>query len=79
MNTAVHLKLADNGNVQKWDRTPFPGSYLITANPGSDVAVKCGCTCPILDNGNGNEELGAIRGFYISQGCPVHDPKESVE
>ena len=43
-------------------------------NPGSDEAIAKGCTCPVLDNGHGNEELGKIRGFYISGGCPVHDP-----
>ena len=41
-------------------------------NPGSDAAIKKGCTCPVLDNGRGNEELGRIGGFWISQDCPVH-------
>jgi hypothetical protein len=41
-------------------------------NPGSDAAIKKGCTCPVLDNGRGNEELGRIRGFWIDQDCPIH-------
>jgi len=41
-------------------------------NPGSDEAIAQGCTCPVLDNGHGDEELGRIRGFWISEGCPLH-------
>ena len=45
-------------------------------NPGSDTAIEQGCTCPVLDNGRGSEELGRIRGFYYTVGCPVHDTQE---
>ena len=45
-------------------------------NPGSDTAIGHGCTCPVLDNGRGSEELGRIRGFYYTVGCPVHDTQE---
>jgi hypothetical protein len=45
----------------------------MTPNPGSDAAYDLGCQCACLDNGHGNEELGKIRGFYITVGCPVHD------
>ena len=45
-------------------------------NPGGEDAVKCGCTCAVLDNGRGNPELGRIRGFYITKGCPLHDREE---
>jgi hypothetical protein len=41
-------------------------------NPGSDAAIEQGCTCSISDNGHGNEELGRIRGFWISVDCPLH-------
>jgi hypothetical protein len=44
-------------------------------NPGSKEAVILGCICPVLDNGRGNKELGRIRGFYITEGCPIHDKK----
>lgn len=42
-------------------------------NPGSDEALDQGCTCAVLDNGHGSEELGKIRGFWITGGCPLHD------
>lgn len=41
-------------------------------NPGSDKAIEQGCTCPVLDNGHGDEELGRIRGFWVSGNCPLH-------
>ena len=47
-----------------------------TPNPGSDEAIKQGCTCPVLDNGHGSDELGRIRGFWITEGCPLHDKKK---
>lgn len=50
--------------------TPVP-------NPGSATAQALGCTCPVMDNCYG---LGAYDGnFWISQGCPLHDPKEPHE
>ena len=49
---------------------------MVVPNPGSDKAVAEGCTCAILDNGRGNEELGKSRGFCITMGCPLHDPEE---
>jgi hypothetical protein len=42
-------------------------------NPGSELAVKQGCTCAVLDNCRGDPEFGKIRGFYITKGCPLHD------
>jgi hypothetical protein len=49
-------------------------------NPGSDEAVKRGCECPILDNeyGYGNPVFPWLRGFIITQGCPLHDPTKSL-
>lgn len=41
-------------------------------NPGSDEAGEMGCTCPVMDNGHGNQELGDTRGFWISDDCPIH-------
>ena len=44
-------------------------------NPGSDEAIKIGCTCPILDNYHGkgayNDENGKPL-FWINGDCPVH-------
>lgn len=45
-------------------------------NPGSDEAIEQGCTCPVLDNGHGNQELGDSRGFWINGGCPIHDESQ---
>lgn len=42
-------------------------------NPGGDAALEAGCTCAVLDNGHGNEDLGRHRGFWITEGCPLHD------
>jgi hypothetical protein len=46
-------------------------------NPGSAAAQKRGCTCPVLDNGQGDEELGRIRGFWINSECPLHGVDKS--
>jgi hypothetical protein len=42
----------------------------IIENPGSDKAIKLGCTCPVLDNNHG-EGLGDGL-FYYSQTCNYH-------
>lgn len=52
-----------NGN--EWNDMDVP-------NPGSDEAVAAGCTCPVMDNGRGDPEIGRIRGFYCMVDCPVH-------
>jgi len=46
-------------------------------NPGSDEAVKLGCRCPRMDNGRGNPEIGRIRGWIVTVGCPLHSPKSA--
>ena len=48
-------------------------------SPGSAEAVKAGCTCPVLDNhhGTGMPYPDGPR-FWITAGCPVHDPKEAA-
>ena len=45
-------------------------------NPGSNDAIKNGCTCPALDNGHGNgcgrrDENGDPL-FWINGNCPIH-------
>lgn len=40
--------------------------------PGSDIAIKEGCTCPVLDNGHGRGYLGNPGKFVMNAGCPVH-------
>ncbi len=44
----------------------------VKPNPGSDEAIKKGCSCPILDNGRGDQRLGDTRGFWIDGDCPLH-------
>lgn len=43
-------------------------------NPGSDTAIKMGCTCPILDNNRGEGITGRL--FWINQKCPIHGVKQ---
>jgi hypothetical protein len=51
---------------------------LDTPNPGSDEAVKRGCTCPRMDNcrGAGVYGDGEKNGWWISEGCHLHASKE---
>ena len=49
-------------------------------NPGSDEAIKLGCTCPVMDNAHGRGafiEDGQVM-FWYSQDCPVHNDKTEV-
>jgi hypothetical protein len=49
-------------------------------NPGSDVAVKQGCTCPVLDNNRGKGfMINGTRMFWYSYNCPVHFPNVDEE
>ena len=46
-------------------------------NPGSDEAIKLGCTCPVMDNAHGRGAFikdGQVM-FWYSQDCPVHNDK----
>jgi len=40
-------------------------------NPGSDEAIKLGCTCPVMDNWHGEKNDGL---FWYTSDCPVHFP-----
>lgn len=40
--------------------------------PGSDEAIKQGCTCPVLDNAHGRGAYGKEDTFWISSDCPIH-------
>ncbi len=50
----------------------------IQAPPGSDKAIKAGCTCPVLDNAHGRGAWGthdkpnSEKMFWISGDCPLH-------
>lgn len=43
-------------------------------NPGSNEAIKMGCSCPIVDNarGAGLPDAHGTIAFWISEDCPVH-------
>jgi hypothetical protein len=52
-------------------------------NPGSDEAIKQGCTCAVLDNGHGKGAYGGDLKmptgeplFWISEDCPIHGAGE---
>lgn len=48
-------------------------------NPGSDEAIKAGCTCPVLDNAHGKGIIidGEVM-YWYSGDCPVHKQKEEI-
>jgi hypothetical protein len=39
-------------------------------NPGSDEAIKQGCTCPVLDNNHGKGLGNGL--FWMNKDCPMH-------
>lgn len=51
-----------------------------TPNPGSDAAIKQGCTCPVYDNARGKDigGNGEKHGWWITADCPLHGKKEGI-
>ena len=47
--------------------------------PGSEEAIKQGCTCPVLDNGHGTGYMGQKDVFIYNGDCPVHSIDEWKE
>jgi len=48
---------------------------LYVPNPGSKEALELGCICAVLDN-----DYGRGKGpFWMTAGCPVHDPDCNIE
>lgn len=50
-------------------------------SPGSDSAIKAGCTCPIMDNCRGKGAYKKPDGtpvFWYNKECPIHGKAESV-
>ena len=44
-----------------------------TMPPGSDAAIKKGCTCPSMDNGHGKGFLWkGKKAWWIHRDCPLH-------
>lgn len=49
-------------------------------NPGSDAAIRLGCTCPVLDNHHGaGFPYGGKTCFWYTDGCPVHQKPTTEE
>lgn len=44
-----------------------------TPNPGSDKAKDNGCVCATMDNNRGKWAPRPPDGWWITQGCPLHD------
>lgn len=43
--------------------------------PGSQDALDQGCICAVLDNNHGKFPPWPPDGWWITGGCPVHDPE----
>ena len=43
-------------------------------NPGSEAAIKSGCSCAVMDNNHGKWAPWPPSGWWITEGCPVHAP-----
>ena len=50
-----------------------------TPNPGSDAAIKRGCTCPVMDNCHGRGAYGMAGQYWITAGCPLHNPRKDTD
>lgn len=48
-------------------------------NPGSDAALDMGCTCPVMDNNHGKWAPWPPDGWWMTGGCPIHDPAPKEE
>lgn len=53
---------------------PMPDN-IQTPYPGTDAALRLGCTCPVIDNhyGKGVPTMDGPQ-FWYTEGCPVHAP-----
>ena len=66
-------KEVSNVNKPQHDSLPLPGS---------DEAVKAGCTCPVMDNRHGKGMWQSQDGralFVITGGCPLHGVPRNEE
>lgn len=52
--------------------TPAPEDLPPITPPGSDVAIRFGCTCPVLDNAHGKGYMGVPGQFVMTASCPLH-------
>ena len=49
------------------------------SNPGSVEAINSGCLCAVLDNNHGRFPPWPPDGWWISEGCPMHDQRIQAE
>ena len=69
-------------NCDICNSTEHTTSNCPDARPGSPKAWRLGCTCAVLDNHYGR---GFFIGddpeprFYITRGCPIHNPTGGLE
>ena len=52
-----------------------PAKVRRTPSPGSDAAVRQGCTCPVLDNRHGQGSGWGKNAFWVNTDCPLHGKK----
>ena len=64
-----------NAPVPAGEPSRSPDPVPRVPNPGSDGALAAGCSCPVLDNGHGRCAPWPPDGWWITAGCPVHDPR----
>lgn len=50
-----------------------------TPNPGSQEAIKIGCTCPVMDNNHGKFPPYPPDGWWNSGDCPIHPIKQGSD
>ena len=68
------------GTARDRDNAGVEVKMINSLNPGSDEAIKNGCTCPVLDNEHGNHkrvphDKNGNPLFWISGDCPIHNPQ----
>ena len=55
-------------------------TYSIMSNPGSDVAIKAGCLCAVLDNNYGEGTwFGDEPMFWVNGSCAIHGDRTYEE
>ncbi|MDA0654459.1 MAG: hypothetical protein O2905_05340 [Proteobacteria bacterium] len=54
---------------------------MVVPMPGSEAALRRGCTCSAADNARGNGiPRDGKTAFWITKGCPLHDaPRQPPE
>jgi hypothetical protein len=58
---------------QLWVLGKLINNYMEKPTPGSDEAIKQGCTCPVMDNHYGKGAYGDGKVFWYSETCPIHN------